>query len=838
MSTSSTVATTLASNSQNNTTLANDDDPDTWISKTPRLVFLGVFITIGFLGNLFLLLTISQSRRFRSLAFFIFLGNLAVVNIAECVLNMSLLMASSVINQWKFGEIACKASSFFLYFICKETFLALTITTADRFVAVRFRDKYDTVVSRPRIAILITFTWVQSFSFSVPIATGTVPSSVNKYIVYCTLSKGTSIIYAVFSVLFCFIVPFVLIVIFFVKIIRTGCRTRYLNRNLSSQIDNFSEVSSETNSLKQDSQHTNVTGTLCIVWLILEGPHVITSYYAQFSGSELIQVSTEDAKYVWYVELVLLWLRFSYAMALPIIAFTWNKELWKCFKDLILCRKNNSVVDESFKKPESDTLRLEKKIKDEKLKEKESMMSPKEQRVFQVPVLFATSHGVHIKTTQNESSENETDDASNKTGTLTGRKCDVVGSRDNLNNVEDDTSDYDSGNELDPFSVSHPVCVRQLKDDCELRNGKRSLSEPEVRINKGKCTENGNLTNSVACNGDSGVDLSSPQSANTLKHVFHLPSRDLMLQNSQTFCTEILEENCFYVSANAKPLNVDTVIKEENHTNRRGNDMSLDQHPDIMSVSKHKGISQESPVPKRKKKRRKEKQFDTQSINSLTSCNGIPPRPPPRLAPILSPGNQVQLGTGRPGSRCSSQASCMEDGLSNGAVTSHNSSCDIAKSDDTSVDNLSITSFNLLRNLRPNKLRQSSSFTDSVSKCVLNYDDTLQLDCKHEIESVPEEVLTPSDCNIQASFASKNTRDVIRDNTSAGKSDTETIIQGIVNQAIEQYSDVDSTSETQTKETPMPKNAEARRKRREKKEKFITSGILNDGYTRLVPETP
>lgn len=831
------------------TTLASvSDQTDDWISKTPKIVFLAVFIGIGFFGNLFFVITVCQSRRFRNLAFFVFLCNLAVINLCECSVNMSLVLAASILNEWTFGEVVCKVSSFFLNLINKETFLALTVTSADRYFALKFKEKYDTVVSRPRIAILITFSWVQSFSFSLPIAVGTVQSGVNKYVVYCTLSKGSSIIYAIFSALLCFVVPFILIIVFFVKIVRTNCKRGYMNRNLSAQHHNYADDTAENPRDKQEMLHTNIAGTLCIVWLVLEGPHFFTSYYSQFSGSaELSNASEEEKKYIWYVDLVLLWLRFSYVMALPIVAFTWHKDLWKCFKDFILCRKNNSVVDESFKKAESDTLRLERKIKEERMREKETMVPNREQRVFQVPVLFATSHGVHIKTfNQNESSENDTDDASNKTGTWTGRKCDVEGSRDNLNNVEDDTSDYDSGSELDPFSVSHPVSVRQYKDEQIICDGKRSLSEPEVRSKKPKPSENERLNLPNKSNGDSGVDLSSSPTTNAFKGAFHVPSNRLLLQNSQTLQTELLEAGQIVGTSNtSKEHNEYKSIMTIRETEANTHLNTVDNISDLTSVHSF-GVNQEStkiidsPTVKRKKKRRKEKtgQLDTQSTTSLVSNSAVPPRPPARLAPIVSNSGTKHsaVGSDRSGSACSGQNSKIgkDDGL-NTAILQCNGDIGCDQKEE-SVDQTSSTPCRSRSNSKTRIFNKRSSLTDTFENSFSNDTEMLQLDCKREINCVPEEILTPSSCQLHTVLSTHNTEE----NSAIGN--RHCCGNGVVNSGFEWTQD--SKSEAEETETKC-RNVEARRKRRERrekmsapKEKFTPAGILNDGYQRLVPETP
>lgn len=854
--------------------LSDVEDSNEWIKSTaPRVVFLAVFISFGFFGNVFLIMTVCQSHRLRSVAFFMFLMNLAVINVCECSLNMSILLASSIINEWKFGVMACRVSSFFLNLICIETLLGLTITTADRMVAVRFKDRYTHVISTPRIAILITVTWVQSFAFSVPIAVGIVPTSVNSYTVYCVISKGSSLVYNIFNAIVCFIVPLVLMIVFFVKIMRTVYMERLIIRSILSQ-HNYNDDSGEEPRVKQDIRHVNLTGTICMAWLMLTGPHVVTSYFNQIQNSaEIGGNNNEDLEYVWYVDLVLLWLRFSYAMALPIASFTWSKDLWKSFKDMILCRKNNAIVDESMKRSDSDTIRLDRKIKEERLKEKEAIISVKDQRVFQVPVLFATSHGVLIQTSsQNEKTddEHEENETSNATiiGTLRGKTCDVIGSQDNLNNNEDDTSDYDSGNEMDPFSASHPISVKQINKDNDLIEIKRSLSESEVRDkiqSLDKLDRSNGRTVGSTSEADSGLDLSTSTYTKSSKNIstFHVPSDKLILHSTHDqLQTEIMENVCVTQSNKAENIhdniasNADTEIpsvvaarndymdSNEDSTNDNvqnkenkidSEKLSTPSSKNVVCQKASAGVG-DSPLPRRKKKKRKEnKNFDTQSITSVTSNTGIPPRPPPRLAPIAAVNNfglnALYSGSVRPGSSCSSQYSMADSNMD--GRQSVLSCVDVTRTDAMPCDNLSITSFNIRKNKKGGKVNEKL-LQETYSNNLLNENDFLQLECKREIKSVPEEILSPGGSTIE---------DTQKLYPETGFQLTHT---GIFNTGyLTHCSDGDVTDVTNVMQTQSRViNTEARRKRREKlmstRDILSTATLLNDGkgYQRLVPDTP
>jgi hypothetical protein len=86
-----------------------------------------------------------------------------------------------------------------------------------------------------------------------------------------------------------------------------------------------------------------------------------------------------------------------------------------------------------------------------------------------------------------------------------------LGSQGNLHGYEYETSDYDSSNELDPFSVSHPISAKNLEG---VHPGlqKRSSSHPEVgKSSKSVKREAGTSKVSIATTSavDSGLDMSN-----------------------------------------------------------------------------------------------------------------------------------------------------------------------------------------------------------------------------------------------------------------------------------------------------------------------------------------
>lgn len=785
----STSTLTVSNAHQNTSTEPGLGYVDTWKTTTsPRIAFLGFFLAFGIFGNACLIITICHSRRFRTTAFYIFIINLTVVNLCECLLNMTILMSTSIANTWTHGDIPCKLNAFFIHLVCIETLLSLTILTTDRMVAVKYREKYEHVISLARFTLLISLSWVQSFTFSLPITIGAVPVTIEENIHYCALDRGAAVAYCAFLAILCYIVPLVVCVCFFISIVRTWYKDRFAIRALLAQ-NNYDENGKEEPRIRREILYSNLSATVCVSWLILEGPYIVTFIYKLFQSSvELNSTNDEYSVYAWHVDLVLLFLKFSYVLVLPIAAFAWLKELRKELRDIVLCRKNNAVIDESMKRSKVEVQRL--KTSNEDDNGKESLSKHKDNRVFQVPVLFATSHGVHIKPTKTEPQD------VNKTtmnGEILGMKCDVLGSRDNLNALEDDTSDYDSGNEMDPFSVSHPVSAKQLTKYNSLTEKHRSNSQPEVRGKSDKVRVCNNTVGSTSA-GDSGLDLRSeynsmsrPSLESTKEHStsslnavaikaitnepikhesgpsqgrnddrINIDSKSNveidvieeikpLTENESTF--DIADVSGSAVAAN-KTLKNDTVSNFDDN-GYRNQSINEDIH--------HKEKERSDPVfQKRKKKKRREKLEDLRSIssNECASSPKLPLRPPPRLAPIGTTSVSRSSLT-RPSSSCSNNSSVLGSNY-NEYFRSRYSIGDTVDVEDTS---LAGNTCNIKRNDQMCAEEESSTTSETARKqnnsptfrkpvfvsTVCDGPKLLSLDCGLQA-SDPVEVLTPSDC--------------------------------------------------------------------------------------------
>ncbi|XP_060081736.1 uncharacterized protein LOC132561036 [Ylistrum balloti] len=655
--------------------------------------FLVLFILAGTICNGLIIVSILSSKKLRSSAFHLLSINLAVVNILECLLNMTFNLTTVMSEDTLKGvSTVCKVNAFFISIVWIESILGITFMVVERMAAMKNTDKIDVIQRPKRIAIMVAYTWVHSTAFSLPLATGLVPVSVYSDINSCLISVKSSAAYIGTLCLCCLIGPIVVTVILYIITMKnafaekSSVQAQMTRHQYSNDVD-------EPNFYKEFAG-AKFSGIILISWIFLSAPFVVSIfvYLYGYSGMNLDSgLKTSHSSIMYFL---LLWLKYCNVYILPLFSLCYKKEFWLNFRDVLFCKKKNSVNDVANKNnrlslDSQDKIERiesgEKKIKEEKMKEAFIHNSG-----FQVPVLFATAKGVHIQTSE---SEVIVDDH----GTV-GKKCDVFGSQEKLHQFGEDTSDYDSSNELDPFSVSHPVSTKNLRNQTHTSLQHRSSSQPEVRT-KGQ-TSDQPTSITVTSAVDSGLDISGMNKSGrysspnlTYDRSVSCPSGDTntshqsFISTSQnTMDTTVSESNVNSTSSNAEDNQIpETELfaqKEgcENHaysadtsdiercnnsSGQRQTDQMSDQATDTeITLDKNipglqdgaatgcivvknevlnlpsndsvdiSGVMPATPSKKKKKHKKQNKSSNYTGILRNGSEELSPPRPPPRLAPL------------------------------------------------------------------------------------------------------------------------------------------------------------------------------------------------------------
>lgn len=529
----------MASTSPGTNLTDNGDSSE--ISRGPRIIFLLLFIIISFVGNLFILVVILQHKKFRTVQNLL-IWNLCFVGVMDCVTNMSLVLGALARDHWVYGDFMCRCNTFFMNFVAILTMLLMASLTLDRFFAITFPGKFENwLISSYRFYLFVLYFWIHSLAFSIPFLTGVATPTFRTELHLCTVNGDSSLSFLYASLLICFLLPLIIVIVFQFLLLRLSCRQTHVNKKKSLTEKQYrqmlsltltdspqpkiqsplSHISNSNTDVKATFSSSIFSDTLFVhllfvSWLILYAPYAVASNIKQYHHSQDESNASNSETlpdYPWELEATFIWMRFFFSSLVPCLVFYCRKDIWHSTKECILCRKHNSVVDmegECQDSTEAIVNKMENNVKSDsnnfpptpKQKEKEKGDFPV---AFTVPVLFATSNGIHI---EGDSSDAELDsksfsvlnssDLPNSTHLL-GKSLDV-NSGDNRQCQElilGDTSDYDSSCEIDPYSLSQPVSTRNV-----IGTLRRSLSKEISIFSQTQRDFSGTI------GADSGLDLS------------------------------------------------------------------------------------------------------------------------------------------------------------------------------------------------------------------------------------------------------------------------------------------------------------------------------------------
>ena len=290
------------------------------------------------------------------------------------------------------------------------------------------------------------------------------------------MERGAPVAYVALTSLLGFIVPIVSIIVLYILIIRRAVRERVRDRPRVASQAYTDAVLQPSSRFWTELNTSKYVGVLVVLWCIFQGPYLLLSYVEQYRNSDQFDDEIE-LTYPWQIELSFTWMKLSHPVFLPLITFCWRKEVWQKFKNLILCRKSNLINDSvrhtsptRRRRPQAPSRQISEAIGRRPPGIKESISTTDINKNDSVPVLFATEDGLHFQSYGNRAMmEDDESPDENSLGELeaskvpTARKCDVFGSQISLkggNDELDNTSDYNSSGEIDPFSQSNAISVR------------------------------------------------------------------------------------------------------------------------------------------------------------------------------------------------------------------------------------------------------------------------------------------------------------------------------------------------------------------------------------------
>ncbi|EMP28868.1 Alpha-1D adrenergic receptor [Chelonia mydas] len=184
-------------------------------------VFLALFILSAIVGNILVILSVACNRHLQTVTNY-FIVNLAI---ADLLLSTTVLPFSAtleVLGSWAFGRIFCDIWAAVDVLCCSASIMSLCIISVDRYIGVKYSLKYPAIMTEKKALVILGVVWLSSMVISIgPLLGWKEPPPPDESICSITEEPG----YALFSSLFSFYLPLMVILVMYFRVYVVARRT-------------------------------------------------------------------------------------------------------------------------------------------------------------------------------------------------------------------------------------------------------------------------------------------------------------------------------------------------------------------------------------------------------------------------------------------------------------------------------------------------------------------------------------------------------------------------------------------------------------------------------------
>ncbi|XP_028450129.1 teleost multiple tissue opsin a [Perca flavescens] len=284
-------------------------------------VCLGFIGTFGFMNNLLVLVLYCRYKMLRS-PINLLLINITISDLLVCVLGTPFSFAASMQGRWLIGEGGCVWYGFANSLFGIVSLISLAVLSYERYSTMVAPTEADSSNYR-KISLGITLSWVYSLIWTVPPLFGWsnygpegpgTTCSVN-----WTAKTANNISYIICLFVFCLIVPFLVIVFCYGKLLCAIRQVRGINASLSR---------------KREQRVLIMVAVMVIFYLLCWLPYGIMALMATFGSPGLV---TPVASIIPSL------LAKTSTVINPVIYVFMNKQFYRCFHALLHCEAPRRV---------------------------------------------------------------------------------------------------------------------------------------------------------------------------------------------------------------------------------------------------------------------------------------------------------------------------------------------------------------------------------------------------------------------------------------------------------------------------------------------------------------
>ncbi|TWW59291.1 alpha-1A adrenergic receptor [Takifugu flavidus] len=200
---------------------------------------LSAFILVAIVGNILVILSVVCNKHLQTVTNF-FIVNLAMADLLLSIIVLPFSASLEVLGCWVFGRVFCNIWAAVDVLCCTASILSLCIISVDRYIGVKHCLKYPCIMTERKAVAILAVVWLSSSVISVgPLLGWKEPQPVDESICRITEEPG----YALFSSLFSFYLPLMVILIMYFRVYVVARRTSSsLEAGMKRERNNSMEV--------------------------------------------------------------------------------------------------------------------------------------------------------------------------------------------------------------------------------------------------------------------------------------------------------------------------------------------------------------------------------------------------------------------------------------------------------------------------------------------------------------------------------------------------------------------------------------------------------------------
>lgn len=215
--------------------LAVDDTDVVLLRDTYEIVitvlFLMLIMLTAFLANLAVIVVVLFNSKMRKDISNLLIINLSIIDLSITVFVMVSSLTALIADNWLLGAVWCDIVYATSYSLIIVSTLTLCCISMERYQAVLYPLRYSLRMTRTRMKLIIVYTWIQGITF------GCVPS-ISGWVLFdyweaiCGLQwhryRSEAILYLAFTFLLCFLIPGIVLIYCYSKILHEVKMQTYL----------------------------------------------------------------------------------------------------------------------------------------------------------------------------------------------------------------------------------------------------------------------------------------------------------------------------------------------------------------------------------------------------------------------------------------------------------------------------------------------------------------------------------------------------------------------------------------------------------------------------------